>query len=399
MVALGNLEITKRGSFVDQSSSQFRDVPIRRDLDALRTRTIIIGIEFGHSRCNAPVWSLERRGVFPRNLLVQVILCLALINPSGSAAPAEGVQQTSEKVISVDRLPHRLNAVSLRSDWGLNKSFRLSLRLRNDTGRSWVNLQAKGDCSCSVAEIDRIPDSGVQPQKSALVRVLYTKPKEPGITQTRIRFTINERHLVLPVIVEWYSPVSVQKLQQVRSDTWQARGTVHDGWTINSIACLNDDARVVSFSNSHQDFSIDLAAKIQSPRNCWLRFELEATKSGKLLEQDLKLYLESAAARIIPTRLICQLTEEGALTGSARIFFPRTGFGPKPKLTSCALVAAEGAEVSLTLNQKTISKAAIKVDFATDALVMRDALVEGARIRFEFDDETQLNCPFLVSSE
>jgi hypothetical protein len=87
------------------------------------------------------------------------------------------------------------------------------------------------------------------------------------------------------------------------------------------------------------------------------------------------------------------------LRGDVRLFFPRPRLGPRPNLSHSVLVSADGAEIPLEVSQKTLSKAAIKLDFASRKSVADDALDSISRIRFVCDDQTRLDCPFLISLE
>ena len=136
-----------------------------------------------------------------------------------------------------------------------------------------------------------------------------------------------------------------------------------------------------------------------SAEPCWLAFQLEFQEQKKTLEQVVSVSLESSHPRNLPSRLICRVQPDGTLSGDARIFFPRTKFRPRPELNKALLVLENGPAMPLRLEQKPLGKAALRVDFASQADVPREALNADSKIRFVFDDQTRLDCSFLVTSE
>ena len=84
--------------------------------------------------------------------------------------------------------------------------------------------------------------------------------------------------------------------------------------------------------------------------------------------------------------------------GHTRIFFPRTRLGPRPEFRHAVLINGDGTETMLLTEQKSLSKAALKVTFATETRIHPESLDADAKIRFVFDDNTNLECPFLINS-
>jgi hypothetical protein len=301
--------------------------------------------------------------------------------------------------IRVEAMPSRLTVVSAQCDWGLSDSCRLRLRLRNETGADWQSITANGGCTCLEVRIDELAKAGVASGESAIANIVYSKPKEPGMSPKTIRFTIDGTLVSLPILVEWHAPVALHKLEQVNRNIWRAYGNVRRGWELSKVESLNDDVKMLSLTKTADGFAVELESEVKIARTCWLRCDLASMQKGKSTEQSLSVSLESSEPRSVPSRLICNVDKEGMMTGETRILFPRARLGARPNLSRATLLPANGNSLPLTVSEKGLGRIAAKVDFASKSKVPTKALADSSIIRFMFDDDSHLDCPFLVSQE
>ena len=325
------------------------------------------------------------------------LLCLFLA--SVGASEPEPDQHRNAFRIAIDDMPVRLEGISTELDWGLNETCQLKLQLLNQSEELWKTVVADGGCTCLKIAMDEIPKTGVKPGEFLVANVVYTKPKEPGISPRSINFSINDTPAVLPVLVEWYAPVALQKLEQVKPDTWRVSGSAAASWVVKTLESLNNDVKVASLSIQDQTFVVELVSNVKVARSCWIRCSAESSSGGKSIEQLLTVSLESSEPRSIPTRLICHVNDKGMLSGDVRLFFPRARIEARPNLRSAVLVVSDGTTVPLSVRQKNLGRTAFKVDFASETSVMPCLLGDTSRIRFKLDDDSQLECPFLISME
>jgi hypothetical protein len=204
---------------------------------------------------------------------------------------------------------------------------------------------------------------------------------------------------VLPVIVDWHAPVELQKLEQIKPNQWQLEGVCGDGWTFNSIDVVDDDIDVLSQKAEGQSFIVHLLSTLKIDRTTRLLCKVSSRDEEKSVEQILSIVLENNEPRSIPNRLICRVNKEGILTGDTRLVFPRARQTSRPNLDRSVLLSSDGNTVPLVVTQKALGTTALRVHFSSEARVNPAILHENSTIRFLFDDDSQLDCPFLVSAE
>ena len=374
------------------------------DLDLLSST---LCVTFRGSRSYLIWWHLLKRFVhawviLPRPAHGMTALCMTALCVCGATGVGAGepdIKRPENQVnFSIETLPSRLSGISTTCDWGLNESCQLSVRIRNESDDRWEHVAADGGCTCLKVTMDDIPVGGIGRGESLSVRVVYSKPKEPGISPRSVRFAINDSVAVLPILVEWYAPVSLQKLEQTQRDTWRLTGHTKDGWAVKSIDSLSTDVTVDPVNLADRSFVIDLTSNVKVSTNCRLRCKAIASTQDKTIEQVLTVSLESNAPRSIPSRLPCRL-EAGVLVGQTRLFFPRARIATRPNLCSSTLLLADGSVVPLSITQEPWGTSALKVCFASKSEIDRLNLNEDSEIRFLFDDETFVNCHILFTEE
>ncbi len=304
-----------------------------------------------------------------------------------------------ELTISVSAIPARLKIVSAEADWGLDQNCKMTIRLVNDTASSWTDVSADGGCTCLKVAINKIPATGITPGSEAIANIVYSKPKQPGLTPRSIKFAINDATVVLPVFIAWQSPVVLRKVEQVEPDRWQVEGVCGKGWVFESVEVVDDDIDVLSQKTEGQRFVVHLGSTLKVDRTTRLFCRVSSSDEKKSVEQVLGITLENDEPRSIPTRLICHINDGGILTGDARLVFPRVRQATRPNLDHSVLLTPEGKTIPLIVSQKNLGKTALRVHFTSESPVTPANLSESSRIRFLFDDDSQLNCPFLVSEE
>ncbi len=345
----------------------------------------------------ACLYTFNTRAKLLRSFPWLVLSCLFL--PTANAAEPELSQNHDALKVSVDELPIRLPAISNKADWGLNESCQLKLHVHNATDDSWRSVTADGGCTCLNVAMDELPKSGVAPGEFLVVNVVYSKPKEPGVTPRSIRFNINDTPAVLPVIVDWHAPVELQKLEQVKPNQWQLEGICGDGWTFNSIDVVDDDIDVLSQKTEGRSFVVHLLSTLKIDRTTRLLCKVSSLDQEKSVEQVLSIVLENDEPRSIPNRLICHVNKEGILTGDTRLVFPRARQTSRPNLDRSVLLSSDGQTIPLVVTHRALGKTALRVHFSSESRVSTAILQESSTIRFYFDDDSQLDCHFLVSAE
>jgi hypothetical protein len=292
-----------------------------------------------------------------------------------------------------------LKIVSAEADWGLDQHCKLTIRLVNDTATSWTDLSADGGCTCLKVALSEMPATGVTPGSETIANIVYAKPKQPGLTPRSIKFAINGATVVLPVFVAWHSPVALQKVEQVQPDRWQVEGVCGNGWVIDSVDVVDDDIEVLSQKTDGQRFVVRLASTLKVDRSTRLFCRVSSLDERNSVEQVLNIRLENNEPRSVPTRLICHVNDRGILTGDARLVFPRVRQATRPNLDRSLLLTSDGETIPLIVRHKDLGKSALRVHFTSGSPVSPVNLGESSKIRFLFDDDSQLDCRFLVSEE
>ena len=352
-----------------------------------------------HQRLGSGSHLLPRQRSLPRSTawFAPTLLYLFLANV-GASEPAPNQHRNAFK-IAIDAMPVRLEGISTKLDWGLNETCQLKLQLLNQSQELWKTVVADGGCTCLKIAIDEIPKTGVKPGEFLVANVVYSKPKESGVTPRSIRFSINDTPAVLPVIVDWHAPVELQKLEQVKPNQWQLEGVCGDGWTLDSVDVVDDDIDVLSQKTEGRSFFVHLMSTLKIDRTTRLLCKVSSIDEEKSVEQVLKIVLENDEPRSIPNRLICHVNKEGILTGDTRLVFPRARQTSRPNLDLSFLLSSDGKTVPLVVTHSDLGKIALRVHFSSESRVDTAILRESSTIRFLFDDDSQLDCHFLVSAE
>ncbi len=324
---------------------------------------------------------------------------LYLFLASVGASEPEPDQHRNAFKLAIDAMPVRLEGISTKLDWGLNETCQLKLHLLNQSQEVWKTVEADGGCTCLKIAIDEIPKTGVKPGEFLVANVVYSKPNESGVTPRSIRFNINDTPAVLPIIVDWHAPVELQKLKQVKPNQWQLAGVCGDGWKLDSVDVVDDDIDVLSQQTEGRSFVVHLMSTLKIDRTTRLLCKVSSIDEEKSVEQVLKIVLENDEPRSIPNRLICHLNKEGILTGDTRLIFPRARQTSRPNLDLSFLLSSDGKRIPLVVTHSALGKIALRVHFSSESRVDTAILDESSTIRFLFDDDSQLDCRFLVSAE
>ena len=302
---------------------------------------------------------------------------------------------------SLSNFPVRLDQLFVRAAWGLDDAARVQCRLVNKSDASWKAIKADPGCTCLEIKVSEIPEAGIAPGDSATLTVAYEKPDEPQIVGRTIRLLIDEAKAELPVLVEWQTPLSLKTIKQRGDESWLATGEVRQGFKLASIDSLDKDIDVLSWDTDGNVFEIALKAKVRTTQYCSLRcIATTGDQKPTSVEQVLRFSLESSAPRSIPSRLMCQLSAAGKLSGSTRILFPRIRTSARPDLVRCELVTKGSDEtIPLKATVDPLGKIAMKIAFETEKPLLETITERDSEVRFLFKDGSSVHCHFQIRKE